>query len=231
MTPLASASSLLGSLRSALRTPAVRRTFGTIAVATALLSSGCEPYSDDDDTEGTELQARAAAGTVVGTDIVMGALIDGDTLAIYQCGGPTTVASHTGWFRGTIGIDGDADGFELQSGEMTLSGRRDSDGLEGELLDAEGTLHNFRLDAIDDMATAGVYIAEQYELQVGVVVQGEGDAMTAQGAACRRGTPCDQVIILAPLTIADGEIDVQVLDDGNPTDLQVRRTLTAPDPS
>lgn len=110
---------------------------------------------------------------------------------------------------------------------MTLTGYRDAQGIEGQLEDAAGNRYDFAADATADDGDAGVYIAEAFGYSVGVVVRGaSGETLTAQGAACRQGQPCDQVIILSPLTVTQGTIDAQFDDEGTVRDLEVARTLT-----
>lgn len=195
-------------------------------LAPILFAVACD--ADPAEPEPTELDARVAVGEVEGTDIVLGAMVDGDTVAIYQCGGDQTFATHTGWFRGRIGLDDDLDAFELTLGDLELVGTRDSEGLEGELVEADGTRHPFRVDGVADDDTTGVYLATEGDVSVGVVVRDEGGELVAQGASCEGLLPCEQVIILSPLTVTDGRIDVQVSTEAGLVDMQVTRSLTAP---
>lgn len=184
--------------------------------------------AEPDEDEATYLDARSAVGVVEGTDIVLGAMIDGDSLAIYQCGGDQTFATHTGWFRGTIGDGDDLDAFELVLDDLTLRGIRDSEGLEGELIEADGSEHPFRVAGVTDDEQAGVYLANDGGVSVGVVVREDGGELVAQGASCEGLRPCEQVIILAPLTVTDSRIDVQVQTESGVVDTQVVRSLEAP---
>ena len=200
----------------------LRRLVWLAPLAMAMACAEPDPYEGP-----TELDARAAVGAVEGTDIVLGALIDGDSLNVYQCGGDQTFATHTGWFRGVIGNGDDLDAFELVLGDMQLRGSRDEDGLEGELVEADGSEHHFRVDAVADDDEAGVYVADVGDVHVGVVVRPDANGeLVAQGASCEGTLPCTQVIILAPLTITDEKIDVQVDTQSGQLDIQVTRTLT-----
>ncbi|MEX1363236.1 MAG: hypothetical protein AB1Z98_08925 [Nannocystaceae bacterium] len=201
----------------------MHRTAALRWLAPLVLTMACDAEPED-----PTLSTRVAVGTVEGTDIVLGALIDGDELAIYQCGGDTTFASHTGWFRGRFGAGDDTDAFELVLDDLRLEGLRDADGLEGELVEADGTRHDFRLDPVADDAEAGVYTVAEGDVSVGVVVRTDGDAVVAQGAACEGRLPCTQVIILAPVTIADERIDVSFTTSSGLSEAQVTRTFTAP---
>ncbi|MCA9710494.1 MAG: hypothetical protein KDK70_31930, partial [Myxococcales bacterium] len=202
----------LRSLRSSRSALAARaRRLGPWALVLGLLP-GCDPEPTD---ERIDLQARALVGTVDDTDLALGVLLDGDALAIYQCGGPQRFDSHTRWFRGVVGAGDDPNAFELVSDGFTLTGIRTADGLEGELVEPDGSRHPFAVDPVADDAQAGVYVAEQDGRTTGVVVREDG-GLTAQGASCTTSAPvrCDQVIILAPLAIQSDTIDVQVDVDG-----------------
>ncbi len=187
-----------------------------------MLASACDTASTDDQPT---LEARVLVGEVDGTDIVLGALVDGDRFAVYQCGGDQTVETHTDWFRGEF--DGDA--FDIEEQGLRLTGTRSVDGLDGELIEADGTRHSFHIDPVEDDDEAGVYISSEGGLSTGVVVLPGSDGLVAQGASCREPDECFQVIILAPLTIANQQIAGQVLVDGSTVDLEVSRTLVAPD--
>ncbi|MEM7160289.1 MAG: hypothetical protein AAF799_46050 [Myxococcota bacterium] len=192
-------------------------------LAAPLLALACDPADTGGELD-VEPEFRVAVGNVENTDIVLGALVDGDSLAIYQCGGDETFETHTGWFNGEIDED---EAFSMTLHGMELSGTRDEDGLSGELVDAEGNRHAFRVDAVEDDATDGIYVVEDAGVSVGVVVQEQGGALTAQGSGCDERRACAQVIILAPLTVEDDAIDVQIDFEGV-RDLTVTRTLAAP---
>lgn len=214
--------------------PVTRRTAALVlglVLAPGLLALGCGPQDDepyDDGPEPTELRARVLVGTVEGTDLALGALLDGDTLAVYQCGGDTTFASHTRWFRGLVGAGDDPDGFELVVDDMTLVGIRTADGLEGELVEPDGTRRPFAVDPVDDDDQPGIYVATHDGLSTGVVVREQDGELVAQGASCTDERECFQVIILPPLDVTTEGIAVQVQTDDARLDTVVARTLEAP---
>ncbi|MCA9794705.1 MAG: response regulator [Candidatus Eremiobacteraeota bacterium] len=148
----------------------LRRLVWLAPLAMAMACAEPDPYEGP-----TELDARAAVGAVEGTDIVLGALIDGDSLNVYQCGGDQTFATHTGWFRGVIGNGDDLDAFELVLGDMQLRGSRDEDGLEGELVEADGSEHHFRVDAVADDDEAGREVLVELLTSVGYEVRAVDD--------------------------------------------------------
>lgn len=193
----------------------------------ALSAAACDDPDDDPYAE-AELEARVLVGTVDDTDLVLGALLDGDVLSIYQCGGDETFATHTRWFRGLVGNGDDPDAFSLVYGDMTLRGQRTADGLHGELVLADGTEHAFAVDPVGDDDVPGVYVAEHDGLRTGVVVREVGGELTAQGASCTDRDECSQVIILPPLAVTDETLPVQVDADGMVLDVVVSRTLVAP---
>ncbi len=199
-------------------------------MASALLVVACD--SDPYQEEPVELEARSLVGVVEGTDVALGALLDGDTLAVYQCGGDQTFETHTRWFRGTIGNDDGPNAFEVVSEDFTLVGTRTEDGLDGDLIEPDGTRHAFHVDPVADDSDAGVYVAEHEGRSAGVVVREEGGELIAQGASCSASPRlCDQVIILAPLAVESDRLDVQLDIDGMRIDLEAQRTFVAPEGS
>ena len=192
-------------------------------LAAPLLALACDPGDTSGELD-VEPEFRVAVGNVANTDIALGALVDGDTIAIYQCGGDQTFETHTGWFNGTIDAD---QTFSMTLHDMELTGTRDEDGISGELIDTDGTRHAFRVDAVEDDSEEGIYVVADGDVSIGVVVQADGNDLTAQGSGCDDRRSCAQVIILSPLTIEDEAIDVQIDFDGV-RDLTVTRTLEAP---
>lgn len=184
---------------------------------------------------GTQLDARTLVGAVEQTDIALGVLLDGDELAIYQCGGEKSFATDTRWYRGMIGesgesgeSDGDPDAFELRTDDARLVGTRTAEGLEGELVQADGGRHAFVLEPVADDALPGVYLAQSGGLVTGVIVREQGGELTAQGASCDAERVCSQVIILPPLSITSGTLAVRVAYGTTWLDAEVTRTLIAP---
>ena len=212
--------------------PSRRSAALALGLALVMPTLACDAYEPEPqpEPEPAALEARVLVGTVEGTDLVLGALLDGDTVAIYQCGGDTTFASHTRWFRGLVGFgdEADPDEFELVEGDMTLVGLRTTDGLEGELVEPDGSRHPFVLDPVGDDDEPGVYVAVHDGLTTGIVVRRDGDSTVAQGASCDAQDECSQVIILPPLDLTTRSFPVQVEVDGSLVDVEVSRTLVAP---
>lgn len=206
---------------------ATRRARAWLAATSLVLALGCDsdsdPYADD-------LESRSGlVGMADGTDVALGALSHDDTLAIYQCGGDLTFATHTQWFRGTIGTADDPDAFELSANGFVLTGARTPEGLVGEMIEPDGTSHSFEIDPVPEGSDAGVYVGKHAGQSIGVVVREEDGELVAQGARCSSSPRvCDQVIILAPLTIESGTIDVLIDVDGVLEPAQVTRTLVDP---
>lgn len=199
-----------------------------LGLAPLLLALACDSAPAD---EPVDLEARTLVGTVEGTDLALGVLLDDDTIDIYQCGGDQTFDTHSLWFRGVIGAGEDPNAFEIEREGFTLVGLRTTEGLEGELVEPDGTRHPFHTDPIADEDVPGIYVAEHDERTTGVIVRQDGDTLVAQGSSCTSTAPrrCDQVIILAPLTIEQGQINVQVAFDGREQDVVVARTLFTPE--
>ncbi|MEM9454499.1 MAG: hypothetical protein AAGF11_09995 [Myxococcota bacterium] len=206
----------------------VRTKTWRLGLAPLLLALACDSAPAD---ERIELEARTLVGTVEGTDLALGVLLDDDTIDIYQCGGEQTFDTHSYWFRGVIGAGEDPNAFEIEREGFTVVGVRTAEGLEGELVEPDGTRHPFHTDPIADEDVPGVYVAEHDGRTTGVIVRQDGDTLVAQGSSCTSTQPrrCDQVIILAPLTVESGQIDVQVETDNEALSVAVARTLIVPD--
>ncbi len=193
--------------------------------AAVLALGACDEASD----EPNEPVARVFVGEIDGTDIDVAVLVDGDAIAVYQCGGPQTVATQTRWYRGTIGTDDDVDAFVLETDGVQVVGRITEDGtVEADLVQADDTRAAMRVDPVDDDADAGVFVEGDADRDTAVIVQGEGTDLSAQGASCSAGT-CSSVIILPPIVIDASKIAVQITDGtSNILDVTVAKTLAPP---
>ncbi len=171
----------------------------------ALSSVGCD---GGDDPEPIALSARVHVGKVDGTDVVMGAVVESnDTLTIYSCGGATTLATHTRWFGGTFGLDGDPNAFSMTTDDFVMTGERTEDGISGELVEPDGTAHAVSFAPTADDAAPGLYSATMDGCRTGVVVFDDG---TTQGTYCNDQGEFTQVIILQPGDLSANGFEVSV---------------------
>lgn len=170
-----------------------------------VLLSGCD---SGEDAEPFELSARVHVARAEGSDVVMGAITESDdSLTIYSCGGPTTFATHTRWFRGDFGHDGDPNAFVLTADDFEVRGERTEDGLSGELVEPDGATHALTFSPTSDTDPAGLYTATMDGCATGVVVFDDG---TTQGTYCNSAGEFTQVIILQPADLSANGFEVQV---------------------
>ena len=185
----------------------------------ALLVSGSVGCADGADPEPIALDARVHVGKVEGTDVVMGAIVESnDTLTIYSCGGPTTTATHTRWFGGTFGVEGDPNAFSMTTDDFVMQGERTADGLSGELVEPDGTAHAITFAPTADDEAPGLYTATMDGCRTGVVVFDDG---TTQGTYCNSQGEFTQVIILQPGDLSANGFEVSVERPDGPLSFMV----------
>ncbi|HET6584640.1 MAG TPA: hypothetical protein VFG69_14375 [Nannocystaceae bacterium] len=169
--------------------------------ALALAIAGC---SDD----GQLKPARVRVGTATTGDVVFGAVVE-DTVSVYVCGGDTTFATHTRWFRDAE-LDDDGS-FEMTLDGWTISGSVADDRLAASLESDMGEALELAGEAVAEDGLAGLYTAELDGCTTGLVVRGEGDDVQTQGTWCSDQSQFAQVIVLEPLALTSMGIHVEVM--------------------
>jgi hypothetical protein len=181
----------------------------------AILLVACATTESDDPIE---LSERVHVARVDGSDVMLGAIVEGSSLTVYVCGGPSTFETHTRWFRGGFGEGGDADAFAIEADGFVLRGSRTEDGLEGALVEPEGVEHAFATTPTTDSDAAGLYTTAVDGCTTGVVVMPDS---TLQGTYCNSAGEFTQVIILQPSDLSANGFEVSVERPDGPLTLFV----------
>jgi hypothetical protein len=171
---------------------------------------------------------RAFVGAVGGTDARVGIVVEGERIAVFVCGGPSTVTTHTRWFRGALAAG--AREVQLTKDGWSVRLWRDRDQLVGLLDGGDGAPLLFT--AHDAAAPyLGLYSVRVDGATVGVVVSDDdGDGrLEVQGAvqeASSSGvTSVAQVTPVRIASIAPPALVVQAPVGGVSRDIVVRPLL------
>lgn len=198
--------------------PAVARG-GTPVVLAMLLMVAC----------GDPPATQVFVGHLDQTEIDVAVLVEGEAIAVYQCGGPQTVATETRWYVGTLGTDEDPEAFDLEADGVHVTGKVTAEGIAAELVRETGARTPLRVVAVPEDGDAGVYLEDNLDRETSVIVQEANGDLLAQGGTCGIGA-CSQVIILAPIVIEGGQLGAQITDGTSNTliDVVVKKTLLPP---
>lgn len=155
---------------------------------------------------GDETLAPTYVGRVEGTDEVVAAVTNGDEVALYLCGGATTYATHSRWFKGTLDEGGAftaaKDGFtatgSLSSGKGTITTAA-GETLTWSMRPAKGELE-------------GLYESNADSCRTGAVASDlDGDGvLEVQGTWCGGGNIFAQVTPILPIYVSERGIGVSV---------------------
>lgn len=174
----------------------------------ALAIAGC---SDD----GQPGPARQRVGTAASSDVVFAAVVE-DDISVYVCGGATTFATHTRWFRDVaLGDDGS---FEATLDGWTITGTADDDAITAELVGPADESLDLDGRAAREDTLEGLYTQTLDGCATGLVMRaGEGGEYLSQGTWCSDQNEFAQVIVLEPVLTSDG-IHVEVTKPDGVTD-------------
>ena len=171
------------------------------------LSSALFGCSDD----GQLRPARTRVGTATSGDVVFAAVVE-DDVSVYVCGGDTTFATHTRWFR-DIPLDDDG-GFEATLEGWTISGLAETDdtgGIMAELVGPADEMVSLEGKGVPDDGLAGLYTKNVDDCTTGLVVRGSDDDPQTQGTWCDDQGQFAQVIVLPPVVLTAEGIHVEVM--------------------
>jgi hypothetical protein len=190
-----------------------------IGVVFLAASLACSSAAGDADTGEDELplEARTLVGQVDGSDIVLGIVVDDDDVTAYACGGVDTYATHSRWFEGSFGDDGDPDAFAIELDGFLLSGERSQNAIAGSLREPDGTTRSFTTAPTDEDGLSGLYDADLDGCRTGVVLFATPDGIEGQGTYCSDGGEFIQVIILQPVELKANGVEVQIDKADGPT--------------
>jgi hypothetical protein len=169
---------------------------------------------------GSEAPSAVTIGRAIGHDTRLAVIeIDGRTLA-YVCGGPSSYATHSRWFRGasTDGV------LESEGWRLRLHGERPT--LE---TPSSGPSIEFESNApVREDSMAGLYATMDRGCRTGVIVsEDEGGTPAIQGTWCDESGNFEQVEPAFYAPNADQNVlrsgfEVEVLRPDGPAILQVR---------
>lgn len=145
-------------------------------------------------------------GTVDGTDVSVGLVTDGAYTALFFCGGPTSYATSTKWFR----FADSSDAFTAQAGTWTASGTTSGGGASGTLDRGNGQTLTWSAARVPDGSIMGLYESIDATGTAGVVVRSESDASGTQGALINSQLAIEQIIPILPLAQTDHGLHVQI---------------------
>ena len=150
-------------------------------------------------------------GLVEGSDARVAVVEDGEDLVAYLCGGPTSFATLTRWFRAPLPEQGSP--FRLEKDGVVIEGTIDEGLAEGEVEAPDGTRLAFHAEATPRGDLAGLYGAEDEGCMTGVIVTpaGPGEEPLVQGTWCSASGSRAQVIPILPAQLQPRGIEVRVV--------------------
>lgn len=174
----------------------MRTVYACFGMAAAVLAAGC----------GDERFAPVYVGTVAESDAVVAAVTDGEEVALYLCGGPETVATHTRWFKGKLDERG---AFSMAKDGFTASG--DLAAGTGTVTTAEGVTLTWSMRPSEG-AIEGLYATVDEGCRTGAVAADfDGDGVVdLQGAWCDAESRFAQVTPITPIAVTDRGMAVSV---------------------
>lgn len=175
-------------------------------VVLALALVGCG--GSDDSPAAVAATTTTLVGPVIGTDARIGLVVDETKGVLYVCGGETTRASLTRWFRGartTAGID-------WTSGDLRVVAAPQGSTFRGELKKSDGSALSFEVTPTHAETIAGLYDATLPEGRAGVVVfqPSASEPATILGAFKTKDGVFEQVLVVRELLRTPLGIEVQV---------------------
>lgn len=151
-------------------------------------------------------------GTVDGTDAQIAIVRDASRWVAYVCGGPSTLASITTWFQGTV-TEGD-DGVVAEADDKELDASFSAGGVEGTLTYA-GHTAAFAARRVAAQGSIGLFQDDSNGCRAGLIVPPteEGEPL---GAYCKiritdgiTGRFFEQVTPITPITLRNGFISAR----------------------
>lgn len=158
-------------------------------------------------------------GPLEGSDAFVAVSVSGNDVVAYVCGGATTYATRTKWFRGPLDPANHLAVVEASDGtRMELTFDTEEGVLKGALGDTALSLS--RLETTGD-DSRGLYTAMDGGCRTGVIVFGDPQAPSVQGTWCRVEGDAQsifaQVTPILPIDVTDGGLHVKVslADEGD----------------
>jgi hypothetical protein len=180
-------------------------------VGVLLLVGGAIGCGGEEGISPVALPVQSYVGDVEGSDARVAVVEDGEELVAYLCGGPTSFATLTRWFRAPLPEQGSP--FHLEKDGIVIEGSV-SDGLaEGEIVASDGTRLAFQAEATPRGDLAGLYGAQDEGCMTGVIIgsAAPGEEPLVQGTWCSASGSRAQVIPILPAQIQPRGLEVRVV--------------------
>ncbi len=145
-------------------------------------------------------------GTVAGTDIAVGLVSDGSNVALFFCGGPSSFATSTKWFR----FAGDAASFQATADTWSAVGSTNGSIASGTVNRGDGALLSWSAALVDDASIVGLYESIDDTGTAGIVVRSATDASQAQGAFIEKNLTVEQIIPIFPFDLEPNGLHVTI---------------------
>lgn len=159
-------------------------------------------------------------------DVSIAVMTDGQHIAAYACASDASRDPYPGWFTGDLAADGT---FSLALDGWSLAGSITSDGARGTIVEPDGTVVSWQGDASRHADLTGVYTSvSDGDTSCGATVIVIADDPTTQPVV--RGAWCNvmQVTPVAPVTLVNGMLGVDVVTAEAPVRLYVAPVRTIP---
>lgn len=176
-----------------------------IAIAIALVAGlGCSAS----ETPAVPSASSPLVGTLKATDARVGLVVDDAKGVLYVCGGATTRAALTRWFRGPR----TPAGIDWTSEDLRVTAAPRGAAWSGELRKSDGTILSFELEPSAAATVAGVYDATLPTGRAGVVVfqASPTEAATMLGAFRANDGAFEQVLPVREVLRTSRGVEVQI---------------------
>jgi hypothetical protein len=163
---------------------------------------------------GTTTPTKVFAGPIDQSDIVIGVVIHGSSVALYSCGGASTYATASRWFIGSL----DTGTFSLTKEGWTATGVVSDAKVTGTLVSPDhATTLTWSTPLYADNDGSGLYeVVATGGCMTGVVVWSAGGTLKTQGTWCDGSGSFEQVIPVTPAEVKATGFAIDVPQSSGP---------------
>jgi hypothetical protein len=186
---------------------------------------GCQPDEGPGDIADAEAEVRSAVGA--DGDTFVSLVFDGTDVLAYVCDGTESAATTARWLSGPL-VDG---GFELDDGDLSLTGAVDDAGVDTTLTSAGADRELFASEVTSDAGLfAGVGEDAGAELFAGWIVAPSGEQRGAALVTAGGATTTQPVAALPSDVLAGGTDPIMVIAVSHQAPMSVARIVSPRDP-
>jgi hypothetical protein len=142
-------------------------------------------------------------GMVDGTDVAVGLVTDGSNAALFFCGGPSSFATSTKWFR----LPTSASSFTATKDNWSAQVTTTANAANGTVDRGDGQTLTWSAVHVPGDSVEGLYGSSTSAGTSGVVVRG---VATTQGAFISAQLTVEQIIPIFPLDVQSAGLHVQI---------------------